>query len=342
VVGLVDLGTLSMPEEEEDSKDAVAKDSDSNGPSGGSDSATTSPSSSTSTLLVARGGLGGEGTAVNGNRRLRRPRQPPQGGERKTLKLTLKIVADVALVGVPNCGKSTFLAAVTRAKPKIANYPFTTIVPNLGTWIPASAVDQKGAGSTSAGGGSCGALVLCDVPGLIAGAARGVGLGHAFLRHVERCHVLLHVLDATAHDPVADYVMLNREIMRYNGNDSESQLAQLPQVVVVNKVDAYDDYELGEEDDDGGSGGDDDSSSSRGRRRRIQNESEQGLRVRTSRDELEARLREVLPHSRLLWMSAREGEGVDDLMTRLAAFVQKVKDTKTKATTTTIAAEEVS
>ena len=250
VVGLVDLGTLSTPEEEEDSNDdAVANnDSNSNGPSGGSDRATTS---STSTLLVARGGLGGEGTAVNGNRRLRRPRQPPQGGERKTLKLTLKIVADVALVGVPNCGKSTFLAAVTRAKPKIANYPFTTIVPNLGTWIPASAVDQKGAGSTSAGAGS-GALVLCDVPGLIAGAARGVGLGHAFLRHVERCHVLLHVLDATAHDPVADYVMLNREIMRYNGNANDetisSQLAQMPQVVVVNKVDAYDDYEHSEDD----------------------------------------------------------------------------------------------
>ena len=126
----------------------------------------------------------------------RRPRLPPEGGDRLRLKLTLKIVADVALVGVPNAGKSTLLASVTRAKPKISSYPFTTVVPNLGVWVPPG--NEYGTASESSSGAGSAGLVLCDVPGLIAGAAEGVGLGHAFLRHVERCHVILHLVDATS------------------------------------------------------------------------------------------------------------------------------------------------
>ena len=142
-------------------------------------------------------------------------------------------------------------------------------------------------------------LVLCDVPGLIAGAADGVGLGHAFLRHVERCHVILHLIDATSNDPIADYTMLNREIVRYG----TGQLAAMPQVVVVNKIDALE-----------GRAGED---------------WEEGLKVKwSSREELETQIREVMPHTRLMWMSAKEREGVEDLMARLAAFVKKVKDSK--------------
>jgi GTP-binding protein len=137
-----------------------------------------------------------------------------------------------------------------------------------------------------------------DVPGLIAGAAKGVGLGHAFLRHVERCHVILHLVDATSNDPIADYQMINREILNYGSG----QLAKMPQVVVVNKIDAFDE----------GSG----------------EEWEAGLKTRLARDELEAKLKDVMSHSRLMWMSAKEREGVDDLMKRLAAFVHKVKETK--------------
>ena len=249
------------------------------------------------TLIVAEGGEGGEGSATTGKkagRGVRRPRSSPVGGERGRLKLTLKIVADVALVGVPNAGKSTFLASVTRAKPKIANYPFTTVVPNLGVWVPPN---SDGYISDTEGGSGSAGLVLCDVPGLIAGAAEGVGLGHAFLRHVERCHVILHLVDATSADPIGDFDMLNREILRY-GN---GKLARMPQIAVVNKVDAW-------EEDKG-------------------EEWEQGLRVRMSKEELEEKLRAAMTHSRLMWMSAKEGEGVDDLMGRMAMFVRKVKET---------------
>ena len=248
-------------------------------------------------LVVAVGGEGGEGSATTGKkagRGVRRPRSPPVGGERARLKLTLKIVADVALVGVPNAGKSTLLASVTRAKPKIANYPFTTVVPNLGVWVP-PASDGYVSDSAEGGSGSAG-LVLCDVPGLIAGAAEGVGLGHAFLRHVERCHVILHLVDATSADPIGDFDMLNREILRY-GN---GKLARMPQIVVVNKVDAWEE----------GKG----------------EEWEQGLKARIGKGELEEKLQATMTHSRLMWMSAKEGEGVDDLMARMAMFVRKVKN----------------
>ena len=236
-------------------------------------------------LIVALGGVGGEGSGATANTRgVQRPRNPPTKGERKVLELTLELIADVALVGVPNAGKSTLLAAVTRAQPKIANYPFTTVIPNLGVWNPPPPSQGRG-------------LILCDVPGLIEGAARGVGLGHAFLRHVDRCHVILHLVDATSNDPIADYEMLNREMVAYG----TGQLARMPQVVVVNKMDAYEE----------GSG----------------EAWEEGLRVRFSKEELAQKVKEVMPHSRLLWMSAKEKDGVDDLMGRLASFVQKVKET---------------
>jgi GTPase len=140
---------------------------------------------------------------------------------------------------------------------------------------------------------------LQDVPGLIAGAAKGVGLGHAFLRHVERCHVILHLVDATSNDPVADYQMLNREILNYG----TGQLGKMPQVVVINKIDALD-----------GKG----------------EEWEAGLKAKYSKSELEAKMREVMPHTRLMWMSAKERDGVDDLMLRMAAFVKKVKETQSQ------------
>jgi GTP-binding protein len=258
-------------------------------------------SAETDSLVVARGGQGGEGSAALKNGRgVKRARQPATGGQRKRLLLTLKIVADVALVAVPNAGKSTLLAAVTRAKPKIANYPFTTVIPNLGVWVPDKEIAYKNnSGNSDQGNRASSGLVLCDVPGLIAGAAQGVGLGHAFLRHVERCHVILHIIDATSNDPIADYIMLNREIVRYG----TGQLANMPQVVVVNKIDAFEDS----------------SSSS--------NDWERGLKTKVKRRELEERLHEVMPHSRLMWMSAKEKEGVDDLMTRLDAFVRKIKAT---------------
>ena len=141
------------------------------------------------------------------------------------------------------------------------------------------------------------------MPGLIAGAAEGVGLGHAFLRHVERCHVILHLVDATSNDPVGDFQMVNREIMRY-GN---GKLAQMPQIVVVNKVDAWEQE-----------GGED---------------WEKGLKIKMDRDTLESKLKETMPHSRLMWMSAKEKDGVDDLMTRMAAFVKKVKDSSSATVT---------
>lgn len=204
-------------------------------------------------------------------------------------------------------GKSTFLASVTRAKPKIANYPFTTVIPNLGVWIPPNEFTDDDSAKSS-GAGSDG-LALCDVPGLIAGAADGIGLGHAFLRHVERCHVILHLVDATSNDPVADFSMVNKEIMRY-GN---GKLAQMPQIVVVNKVDAWKDGNEGQEWENS-----DD----------VVANAEVGLKTRIDRESLERSLKEAMPHSRLMWMSAKDRDGVDDLMSRMNAFVKKVKSAK--------------
>lgn len=256
------------------------------------------------TLVIATGGQGGEGSALHSTlqRGVRRPRTPPQGGERKRLKLTLKVVADVALVAVPNAGKSTLLSKVTRAKPKIADYPFTTVVPNLGVWVPSNALDafddeeeeyyEYDVDGNPIASSISKSLILCDVPGLIAGASEGVGLGHAFLRHVERCHVILHLLDATSNKVLEEYAMINRELLNYG----TGKLARMPQVVVVNKLDvAFDEGNV-----------------------------QAGMFK--SKEELEAKLQAVMPHSRLMWISAKEGEGVDDLMERVAMFVKKVKE----------------
>eukprot|EP00547_Thalassionema_nitzschioides_P016178 CAMPEP_0194242036 /NCGR_PEP_ID=MMETSP0158-20130606/7694_1 /TAXON_ID=33649 /ORGANISM="Thalassionema nitzschioides, Strain L26-B" /LENGTH=489 /DNA_ID=CAMNT_0038977045 /DNA_START=151 /DNA_END=1617 /DNA_ORIENTATION=+ len=231
-------------------------------------------------LLVARGGAGGEGTATLKGKKKGATRNGPEGGERHRLKLTLKIVADIALVGVPNAGKSTFLAAVTRAKPRIADYPFTTVVPNLGTWIPPYDAEESTAGSAG--------LVLCDVPGLIAGASEGVGLGHAFLRHIERCRVILHLIDATGEDPIGDFEMVNEEIRKYGSGS----LANKPQVVVVNKIDAAWDSENHE----------------------------------MMKAELSDKLKKVMLHTRVMWISAKEKDGVDDLMARMSSYVNNVKE----------------
>lgn len=137
-------------------------------------------------------------------------------GSSRWLSVELRLVADVGFLGMPNAGKSTLLAAASAARPKIASYPFTTIVPNLGVCDLG-----KGAG-----------LVLCDIPGLIEGAAEGAGMGGAFLRHVQRCKVLLHVVDGTSEDPIGDFNTINGELERY-----DEFLAQKPQVVILNKID---------------------------------------------------------------------------------------------------------
>ncbi|KAL7571537.1 hypothetical protein ACA910_020956 [Epithemia clementina (nom. ined.)] len=179
-------------------------------------------------LLVAKGGLGGRGNAAFLTARRTAPKLAERGepGAQRWLSLELRLVADVGFLGQPNAGKSTLLAAASAAKPKIANYPFTTIVPNLGV--------------CDLGGGA--GLVLCDIPGLIQGAAQGAGMGLAFLRHVQRCRVLLHVVDGTSDDPIRDFHVINQELKSY-----DEFLAEKPQVVVLNKVDVPEVQERQEE-----------------------------------------------------------------------------------------------
>ena len=174
-------------------------------------------------LLVAGGGEGGEG---NGEvwRRTRtsaKGRTAPGGTERLWLSLSMLLVADVGLVGLPNAGKSTLLRAVTRARPKVADYPFTTLIPNLGV-CEMDAFGLRGARP----------MVWLDIPGLIEGAASGRGLGLAFLRHTERCRLLLHLVSGESDDPVADFTTINAELQRYS-----PALAAIPQVVVLTKAD---------------------------------------------------------------------------------------------------------
>jgi GTP-binding protein len=170
-------------------------------------------------LLVARGGRGGRGNAAFMTERNTAPKIAERGepGAKRWLSVELRLVADVGFLGKPNAGKSTLLAAASAARPKIANYPFTTIVPNLGVCD----ISDEGAG-----------LVLCDIPGLIEGAAGGAGLGPAFLRHVQRCKVLLHVVDGSSEDPIGDFETINKELKEY-----DPFLAEKPQVVVLNKLD---------------------------------------------------------------------------------------------------------
>jgi GTP-binding protein len=172
-------------------------------------------------LEVAKGGRGGRGNQHFANSRNQAPRIAEKGapGEEKNLRLELKLIADIGIVGAPNAGKSTLLAALTNAKPKIANYPFTTLQPNLGV----AALDDETT------------LVLADIPGLIEGAHAGKGLGHDFLRHIQRTRVLIHLLDGLAEDPLADFAQINSELALF-----DPELATKPQIVAVNKMDIPD------------------------------------------------------------------------------------------------------
>ncbi len=169
-------------------------------------------------LTICKGGRGGRGNQHFATARNQAPRTAERGepGEEKRLKLELKLIADIGLIGVPNAGKSTLLSALTNAKPKIAPYPFTTLEPNLGV----ANIDDE----TS--------VVLADIPGLIEGASHGAGLGHDFLRHIQRTRVLINLLDGLSDDPVADYSQINSELSLFDPN-----LAKKPQIVALNKID---------------------------------------------------------------------------------------------------------
>jgi len=171
-------------------------------------------------VVFLRGGDGGFGNAHFKSATNRAPRQTTPGwpGEERWLWLRLKLIADAGIVGLPNAGKSTFLAATSAAKPKIADYPFTTLAPNLGV---ISTGDDE--------------FVMADIPGLIEGAHEGKGLGDRFLGHVERTKVLLHLVDGTGEDPLADFKTVRKEMKEYGGG-----LDKKPYIVGLNKIDAMD------------------------------------------------------------------------------------------------------
>ena len=171
------------------------------------------------TILVAKGGRGGRGNARFATAQKRAPQfcEPGEPSIERWLELELKLIADVGLLGMPNAGKSTLISVISSAKPKIADYPFTTLVPNLGV---VSKPDGDG-------------FVVADIPGLIEGASNGVGLGHEFLRHVERCRFLLHIVDLTLENPLENYNKINEELKKHSQN-----LASLYQIVALNKIDA--------------------------------------------------------------------------------------------------------
>jgi GTP-binding protein len=170
-------------------------------------------------VVIAKGGDGGHGNAHFKTSTNRAPRRADKGwpGEERWLWLRLKLIADAGLVGLPNAGKSTFLAAVSAAKPKIADYPFTTLHPQLGV-VRLNATEE---------------FVLADIPGLIEGAHEGAGLGDRFLGHVERCAVLLHLIDGTQADPAGAYRTIRAELAGYGGG-----LSDKPEIVALNKLDA--------------------------------------------------------------------------------------------------------
>ncbi len=179
-------------------------------------------------IMAARGGRGGLGNTHFATPTNQAPREAQKGepGEERWITLELRLIADVGLVGYPNAGKSTLLSVVTAAQPKIADYPFTTLTPNLGV----VAVGQLGSRGEAS-------FVLADIPGLIEGAAEGVGLGHEFLRHVQRTRLLIHMIDGAAidRDPWQDFQTINNELRSY-----DEQLATRPQIVVFNKMDLPD------------------------------------------------------------------------------------------------------
>lgn len=171
------------------------------------------------TILVAKGGRGGRGNARFATSQKRAPQfcEPGEPPIERDLELELKLIADVGLLGMPNAGKSTFISVISSAKPKIADYPFTTLVPNLG-------VVTKPSGD---------GFVVADIPGLIEGASEGVGLGHEFLRHVERCRFLVHIVDLTQENPMENYKKINLELKKHS-----ERLANLYQIIALNKMDA--------------------------------------------------------------------------------------------------------
>lgn len=180
-----------------------------------------------SKVTIARGGIGGRGNAHFATSVHQAPKFAERGepGELKRLKLELRLLADVGLLGFPNVGKSTLISAVSAAKPKIANYPFTTLTPNLGVVRVESERN----------------FVMADIPGIIEGAHEGVGLGHQFLRHVSRSRMLVHILDVSGmsgREPLEDFEILNRELALY-----DERLSQLPYVVALNKIDSMQDPE---------------------------------------------------------------------------------------------------
>ncbi|MBR4106244.1 MAG: GTPase ObgE [Alphaproteobacteria bacterium] len=175
-------------------------------------------------FLLAKGGDGGRGNTQFKTSTNQAPRyaEPGWPGEEKWVWLRLKVIADVGLLGLPNAGKSTFLSVVSKARPKIADYPFTTIHPNLGVaWVNNYE------------------MVIADIPGLIEGAHDGVGLGDRFLKHVERCYALLHLVDGTSEDVAKSYLDIRNELALY-----DQKLADKPEVVALSKIDALDEKEI--------------------------------------------------------------------------------------------------
>lgn len=180
-------------------------------------------------VVILRGGRGGKGNMNYATPTMQAPKyaQPGQAGREMNVLLELKVIADVGLVGFPNVGKSTFLSRVTNAKPKIANYHFTTLNPNLGV------VNIEGSDG----------FVIADIPGLIEGASQGIGLGHEFLKHIERTKMIIHIVDAAStegRDPINDVKVINKELMDYS-----KELIKRPQVIAANKTDVF--YETEEE-----------------------------------------------------------------------------------------------
>ncbi len=172
-------------------------------------------------LLVCKGGRGGLGNQHYATSRNQAPRTAERGEphEEKLLRLELKLIADIGIIGLPNAGKSTLLTALTNAKPKIGDYPFTTLEPNLGV----AKIDEDVT------------VVLADIPGLIEGAAEGAGLGHDFLRHIQRTRVLIHMIDGLSEDPLADFSQINNELSLF-----DPKLGTKPQIVALNKLDQPD------------------------------------------------------------------------------------------------------
>jgi GTPase len=182
------------------------------------------------TFVLLKGGRGGQGNTKFKTSTHRTPRfaQPGEPGEIKTLKLELKLLADVGIIGLPNAGKSTLISAITSARPKIGNYPFTTLTPSLGV-VRTDRAEP---------------FVVADIPGLIKGAHQGSGLGTKFLRHIERTRILVHLIDVSAidpDDPLSGYDIINQELAMH-----DEKLAQKPQIVVLNKLDLPDTRQLAE------------------------------------------------------------------------------------------------